>query len=81
MKPKRPPIVLARDLNKSLVEDIKRRGLWRCGVLMPNCEDEPYAEVLRTGGVKGLRSLFCLKHARMYALKIGHVLEEPEAHN
>lgn len=72
----RPNVILAADIPESLANDLKHNGLWRCGVVVPNCNKRPYASI-KHDVIQGYR-LFCLPHAMQYAAKAGYVLPKPE---
>ena len=59
---------LIQDLPPTLLADIKRRGLFRCGVVIPNCPQEPVAELGRTDGI---HRLFCRRHMRESCAQYG----------
>lgn len=73
------PVRLVSELGP-LAEQLKAINAFRCHVLVPDCREPPYAEVLRIGrgAPKGMRGLYCLKHAKYFAAQGGFKLPEPE---
>lgn len=59
---------LVQDFKPVLLADIRRKGLWRCGVMLPNCQREPVAAL---EGTDGIHRLFCQKHMRQYCAEAG----------
>lgn len=52
----------------SLLADIKRRGYFHCGVMLPRCDKVPVGELAEDGG---MHRLFCRNHMRVYCLAAG----------
>lgn len=72
-----PPVIRLDELQPKLLESIKSRGLFHCGVLSPNCALKPVYQVRRTvrdsnGKKQTMYSPFCLAHAMHFAAKEGH---------
>ena len=65
-------VVPLSDLPDSLIADIKAKGVWMCGVLVPPCTKEPLFQVRRTINGETLYSPFCYRHALYFAAQEGH---------
>jgi len=70
------PVTLIAQIPESLQADMKRHGLWRCNVLVPDCPKKPYAQIYRKS-VK-MHGLFCLKHTLHFASIEGLTVPLPE---
>jgi len=70
-------VVFADHLPETLKESMRRNGLWRCHVLVPDCPKRPYAQVYRRS--LKIYSLFCQKHAVRFAKNEGLTIALPDA--
>jgi hypothetical protein len=70
----KPKAQLLHEMNPALVANIKRRGLFRCGVVVPDCTREPVGQLGPTklrGSKKGIHRLFCQKHMHYFCQQYG----------
>lgn len=68
-----PSVRLVSDIRGKQRSVLIKLGLLRCSVLVPNCNEKPYAEVLYLPK-DGLRGLFCKQHAQEECYKNGFQL-------
>ena len=74
-----PTVELAGRIVEPAASQLKALGLWRCGVLVPDCRMKPYAQVrCEKDGDDYIYKLFCLKHAIVFAKRYGHKIPLPE---
>lgn len=77
------PVMLMREIPKNILKSLEDRGLYRCGVIFPQCPEPPYAQIQRSHEKRSdptipPYSIFCLYHARLYAARNGHAFPEPK---
>ena len=73
-----PPVRLVSEITGKIRQQLASLGMFRCGVLIPNCSRSPYAEVLFRPD-DGTRGLFCEKHARGHCIRLGYELPAEDA--
>ena len=62
-----PDFSYVEDLPATLIEDMKRHGMFRCCVLSPNCTGEAFAQIYRPSC--GMYAVFCRKHTPIFCVK------------
>ncbi len=68
-------VQLIRDMPAGKLAEIKRFGIFRCGVIVPDCRRDPVGELcdpkIQDDRGKPIRRLFCRKHMKEYCIRAG----------